>query len=86
MNPTNQKNPHTATYDTPLPLVLAGARGHGRWHLENIRRLQDKGIVRLAGICELTRWAPTRSRTASAHPSSPPTSGPSSTPRAPRSP
>ncbi|MDX3132548.1 Gfo/Idh/MocA family oxidoreductase [Streptomyces europaeiscabiei] len=39
---------------TPLPLVLAGARGHGRWHLENIRRLQDKGIVRLAGICELT--------------------------------
>ncbi|MDX2529471.1 Gfo/Idh/MocA family protein [Streptomyces europaeiscabiei] len=50
----DQKNPHTATYDTPLPLVLAGARGHGRWHLENIRRLQDKGIVRLAGICELT--------------------------------
>ncbi|MFC8345658.1 Gfo/Idh/MocA family protein [Streptomyces sp. NPDC057280] len=35
-------------------IVLAGARGHGRWHLENIRRLQDKGIVRLAGICELT--------------------------------
>ncbi len=54
MNPMDQKNPHTATYDTPLPLVLAGARGHGRWHLENIRRLQDKGIVRLAGICELT--------------------------------
>ncbi|MDX3688858.1 Gfo/Idh/MocA family oxidoreductase [Streptomyces europaeiscabiei] len=44
----------TATHNTPLPLVLAGARGHGRWHLENIRRLQDKGIVRLAGICELT--------------------------------
>ncbi|MFI6339956.1 Gfo/Idh/MocA family protein [Streptomyces sp. NPDC050535] len=38
----------------PLPVVLAGARGHGHWHLENIRRLQDKGIVRLAGICELT--------------------------------
>ncbi|MGV9453299.1 Gfo/Idh/MocA family protein [Streptomyces sp. NPDC003635] len=35
-------------------IVLAGARGHGRWHLENIRRLQDKGVVRLAGICELT--------------------------------
>ncbi|WP_367324069.1 Gfo/Idh/MocA family protein [Streptomyces sp. HUAS ZL42] len=35
-------------------IVLAGARGHGRWHLDNIRRLQDKGIVRLAGICELT--------------------------------
>jgi predicted dehydrogenase len=36
-----------------VDIVLAGARGHGRWHLENIRRLQDKGIVRLAGICEL---------------------------------
>ncbi|GAA3793008.1 Gfo/Idh/MocA family oxidoreductase [Streptomyces coacervatus] len=38
-------------------IVLAGARGHGRWHLDNIRRLQDKGIVRLAGICELTALA-----------------------------
>lgn len=38
----------------PLPVVLAGARGHGHWHLANIRRLQDKGLVRLAGICELT--------------------------------
>ncbi|MFJ9561936.1 Gfo/Idh/MocA family protein [Streptomyces fuscichromogenes] len=37
-----------------IDLVLAGARGHGRWHLENIRRLQEKGVVRLAGICELT--------------------------------
>ncbi|MBE8473173.1 Gfo/Idh/MocA family protein [Streptomyces justiciae] len=37
-----------------VDIVLAGARGHGRWHLENIRWLQDKGIVRLAGICELT--------------------------------
>lgn len=40
--------------DHPLPIVLAGARGHGRWHLANIERLQRKGIVRLAGICELT--------------------------------
>ncbi|MFC4467927.1 Gfo/Idh/MocA family protein [Streptomyces xiangluensis] len=39
---------------SPVPIVLAGARGHGRWHLKNIRRLQDKGLVRLAGICELT--------------------------------
>ncbi|MFK0155725.1 Gfo/Idh/MocA family protein [Streptomyces sp. NPDC090499] len=39
---------------SPIDLVLAGARGHGRWHLENIRRLQEKGVVRLAGICELT--------------------------------
>ncbi|MGK3942920.1 Gfo/Idh/MocA family oxidoreductase [Streptomyces caeruleatus] len=44
-----------STDDTgTVDIVLAGARGHGRWHLENIRRLQDKGIVRLAGICELT--------------------------------
>ncbi|GAA2907501.1 hypothetical protein GCM10011428_22000 [Streptomyces violaceus] len=40
--------------NTPLPVVLAGARGHGRWHLENIRRLQKQGLVRLAGVCELT--------------------------------
>ncbi|WP_225850688.1 Gfo/Idh/MocA family protein [Streptomyces sp. HPF1205] len=37
----------------PVPLVLAGARGHGRRHLANIRRLQAKGLVRLAGVCEL---------------------------------
>ncbi|KUN78648.1 oxidoreductase [Streptomyces bungoensis] len=39
---------------TPLPVVLAGARGHGHWHLDNIRRLQRAGLLRLAGICELT--------------------------------
>ncbi|WP_229924459.1 Gfo/Idh/MocA family protein [Streptomyces sulfonofaciens] len=38
----------------PVPVVLVGARGHGRSHLENIRRLQDLGRVRLVGICELT--------------------------------
>ncbi|MFK4068127.1 Gfo/Idh/MocA family protein [Streptomyces sp. NPDC029674] len=37
----------------PLPVVLAGARGHGAWHLENIRRLQHAGRVRLVGVCEL---------------------------------
>ncbi|MFJ4648362.1 Gfo/Idh/MocA family protein [Streptomyces bobili] len=41
-----------------VPVVLAGARGHGHWHLDNLRRLQDKGIVRLAGICELTPLTP----------------------------
>ncbi|MEU5718177.1 Gfo/Idh/MocA family oxidoreductase [Streptomyces sp. NPDC020403] len=43
------------TRDTtrPVPLVLAGARGHGRWHLANIRRLQHQGLVRLVGVCEL---------------------------------
>ncbi|MDT9686943.1 Gfo/Idh/MocA family oxidoreductase [Streptomyces sp. P9(2023)] len=37
----------------PFPVVLAGARGHGRSHLVNIRRLERLGLVRLAGICEL---------------------------------
>ncbi|MFE1879095.1 Gfo/Idh/MocA family protein [Streptomyces diastatochromogenes] len=37
-----------------VPIVLAGARGHGRWHLDNIRRLRVNGLVRLAGICELS--------------------------------
>ncbi|MEU5954662.1 Gfo/Idh/MocA family oxidoreductase [Streptomyces sp. NPDC047525] len=49
MNP----GPGPAAPRTALPLVLAGARGHGRWHLENIRRLQQAGRVRLVGICEL---------------------------------
>ncbi|MFE0674973.1 Gfo/Idh/MocA family protein [Streptomyces sp. NPDC058867] len=44
----------TSSLGTQVPIVLAGARGHGRWHLENIRRLQELGTVRLAGICELT--------------------------------
>ncbi|MFD7877350.1 Gfo/Idh/MocA family protein [Streptomyces sp. NPDC059766] len=42
------------TAGAPVPVVLAGARGHGRWHLGNIRGLQARGVVRLAGICELT--------------------------------
>ncbi|MFJ8823512.1 Gfo/Idh/MocA family protein [Streptomyces sp. NPDC102467] len=37
----------------PVPVVLAGARGHGRWHLNNLRRLADAGRVTLAGVCEL---------------------------------
>ncbi|PGH50954.1 Gfo/Idh/MocA family protein [Streptomyces sp. Ru87] len=37
----------------PVPVVLAGARGHGRWHRENLRRLVAAGRVRLAGVCEL---------------------------------
>ncbi|KUO07066.1 Gfo/Idh/MocA family protein [Streptomyces sp. DSM 15324] len=41
-----------------IDIVLAGARGHGRWHLDNIHRLQNKGIVRLAGLCELTPLTP----------------------------
>ncbi|MEU6613548.1 Gfo/Idh/MocA family protein [Streptomyces parvus] len=45
--------PAPAPAGAPLPVVLAGARGHGRWHLANLRRLQHQGRVRLAGICEL---------------------------------
>ncbi|MEG8280152.1 Gfo/Idh/MocA family protein [Streptomyces sp. AHA2] len=44
----------TAPVSSPVPVVLAGARGHGRWHVENIRRLQQRGLVRLAGVCDLT--------------------------------
>ncbi|MBL1069175.1 Gfo/Idh/MocA family protein [Streptomyces sp. 7-21] len=44
----------TTSRREPMPVVLAGARGHGRWHLANIGRLARQGLVRLAGICELT--------------------------------
>ncbi|GAB1816879.1 DUF6807 family protein [Herbidospora sp. RD11066] len=36
-----------------IPVVLAGAYGHGWWHLENLRRLTDGGLVRLAGVCDV---------------------------------
>ncbi|MDA2807048.1 Gfo/Idh/MocA family protein [Nocardiopsis suaedae] len=36
----------------PVPVVLAGANGHGRSHLRNLRRLSDAGRVRLVGVCE----------------------------------
>ena len=55
------------------------------WHLDNIRRLQDKGIVRLAGICELTPLTEERTGRPGHAPSSPPTSAPCSTPPAPGS-
>ncbi|MDT0446713.1 Gfo/Idh/MocA family protein [Streptomyces johnsoniae] len=38
----------------PVPVVLAGARGHGRWHLRNIRRLGEQGLVTLAGVCDVS--------------------------------
>ncbi|HEV8556293.1 MAG TPA: DUF6807 family protein [Actinophytocola sp.] len=37
----------------PVPVVLAGAHGHGRWHLDNLRRLTAAGLVRLAGVCDV---------------------------------
>ena len=42
-----------------LPVVLVGAHGHGRWHLQNIERLQRSGVpVHLAGICDPRPWTP----------------------------
>lgn len=37
----------------PVRVVLAGARGHGRWHLDNLRRLTGAGLVELVGVCDL---------------------------------
>ena len=39
--------------DTPVRVVLAGARGHGRWHLENLRGLASAGLVELVGVCDV---------------------------------
>ncbi|NJP46338.1 Gfo/Idh/MocA family protein [Actinacidiphila epipremni] len=36
-----------------ISVVLAGANGHGRWHLENLRRLVPRGAVRLVGVCDV---------------------------------
>ncbi|MFE3449253.1 DUF6807 family protein [Nonomuraea sp. NPDC059194] len=33
-------------------VVLAGAHGHGRWHLEHVRALADRGLVELVGVCD----------------------------------
>jgi predicted dehydrogenase len=33
-------------------VVLVGAHGHGRWHLENLRRLSAVSEVRLVGVCD----------------------------------
>lgn len=41
-----------------VPVVLAGARGHGRSHLRNIRRLEQSGLVKLVGVCELDPLSP----------------------------
>lgn len=75
------------THTTALPIVLAGARGHGRWHLANIRRLQDRGLVRLAGVCELNPLSEESSPPSPLNPpSSRPTSGRSWTPPGPAPP
>lgn len=40
------------------PVVLAGARGHGQWHLRNLARLTALGLVRLAGVCDAVPLTP----------------------------
>jgi predicted dehydrogenase len=37
----------------PVRVVLAGAHGHGRWHLDNLRRLAGSGLVRLVGVADV---------------------------------
>lgn len=39
-------------------MVLAGAHGHGRWHLDNLRRLAGWGMVHLVGVCDLRPATP----------------------------
>ncbi|GII04397.1 oxidoreductase [Planobispora takensis] len=34
-------------------VVLAGAYGHGRSHLENLRQLSVRGLAELAGVCDV---------------------------------
>ncbi|WP_371825981.1 DUF6807 family protein [Nonomuraea turcica] len=36
-----------------MKVVLAGANGHGQHHLRNLRGLADRGLVELAGICDV---------------------------------
>ncbi|MDT0302680.1 Gfo/Idh/MocA family protein [Streptomonospora wellingtoniae] len=38
--------------EAPVPVVLAGAHGHGRSHLRNVRTLAEEGLVRLVGVCD----------------------------------
>ncbi len=37
---------------SPVRVLVVGAHGHGRSHLRNIRRLEESGVVRLAGVCD----------------------------------
>ncbi|GAB3442864.1 hypothetical protein GCM10027570_10420 [Streptomonospora sediminis] len=39
-------------HETPVPVVLAGAHGHGRSHLRKLRILAEEGLVRLVGVCD----------------------------------
>ncbi|MFB9720417.1 Gfo/Idh/MocA family protein [Planobispora longispora] len=41
------------TENRAVKVVLAGAYGHGRSHLENLRHLSARGLVELAGVCDV---------------------------------
>lgn len=43
--------------DLDARVLLVGAHGHGRWHLANLRRLEQAGGIRLTAVCD-TRPAP----------------------------
>jgi predicted dehydrogenase len=43
----------------PVPVLLVGAHGHGRWHLRNLDRLRRAGApVHLAGVCDVRPLEP----------------------------
>jgi predicted dehydrogenase len=52
MNPPKGA-PAAAPGREPVRVVLAGGHGHGHWHLANLRRLAARGVVRLAGVCDV---------------------------------
>ncbi|WP_369988140.1 DUF6807 family protein [Streptosporangium sp. 'caverna'] len=37
----------------PVRVILAGAHGHGWWHLKNLRRLSEAGLVEFVGVCDV---------------------------------
>ncbi|MGP4113815.1 Gfo/Idh/MocA family protein [Streptomyces sp. 4N509B] len=48
----------TAPGNEPVRVVLVGPRGHGWWHLANLRRLDEENVVRLVGVCDLAPMDP----------------------------
>lgn len=40
------------------PSCWPAARGHGWWHLQNLRRLSAAGLVRLVGVCDVAPLDP----------------------------
>ncbi|GAA5054021.1 putative dehydrogenase [Thermocatellispora tengchongensis] len=57
--------------DRPARVVLAGAHGHGWWHLDNLRRLRAAGLAELVGVCDLRPVEPEKLRGLGEPPQSP---------------